>query len=431
MEAQRKTRHVNRAKSADAIQASAVPPRGGRQIVIPMTRQEYDENWEDSARVRALVGKLLAESPELFPASLQDRFFLEGFGRSSRKLEGVRLRKVVARDKSIYWLRPSFALPYMTGTVEELEYPLLLATFGVPTWLLTKGFGHSDMFWHRLIERLGRNSLVGTTVRDPDHLPQHLAADEHHAHWSGEKGYIAATAANGCLLGMALTSMADDEHLKAAYGDFAAEAKNVKPDYAPQTVNTDGWPATQNAFETLFSGISIILCFLHGFLKIRDRCRKNFELHTRVWEIYRAQTAAEFGRRMTEFRAWCETQTWSSAVHEMVAKLWKRAAQYSVAYAHPGCLRTSNTVDRPMNRLCRLLYAGRGLHGNRLASERRLRGWALLFNFRPFAPRSGLKREYQSPAHRLNQTRYHEHWLHNLMTSTSLMGFRKSAPAIR
>ena len=431
MEARRKTRRVKREKSADPIQAPAVVPRGGRQIVIPMTRCEYDEIWEDASRVRARVESLVAASPDLFPASVRDRFFLEGFGRMSKKLAGVRLRKVVARDKSIYWLRPSFAMPFMTGTVEELEHPLLLASFGVPNWLLTRIFGHSDMFWYRLIERLGRNSLVGTTVRDPDCLPRHLAADEHHADWCDGKGYVAATAAKGCVLGLALTPMADDDHLKAAYGDFAAEARNVKADYTPETVNTDGWAATQNAFQALFSSISVILCFLHGFLKIRDRCRKNFDLHTRVWEIYRAQTAAEFHRRMTEFQAWCATQTWSSAVHEMVAKLWKRADQYSVAYAHPGCLRTSNTVDRPMNRLRRLIYAGRGLHGNQQTSERRLRGWALLLNFRPFAPRSGLKREYQSPAHQLNQSRYHEHWLHNLMTSTSLMGFRKTAPAIR
>ena len=34
-------------------------------------------------------------------------------------------------------------------------------------------------------------------------------------------------------------------------------------------------------------------------------------------------------------------------------------------------------------------------------------------------------------AHRLNGKRYHEHWLHNLMASTSLMGFRDPKPAIR
>ena len=60
----------------------------------------------------------------------------------------------------------------MTGTADELAYPLLLAANGVPFWLLTLGFGHNDMFWYRLIERLGRNSLVGTTVHDPAQFPR-------------------------------------------------------------------------------------------------------------------------------------------------------------------------------------------------------------------------------------------------------------------
>ena len=65
---------------------------------------------------------------------------------------------------------------------------MLLAAHDVPFWLLTLGFGHNDMFWYRLIERLGRNSLVGTTVRDAAQLPSHLAADEHHADWGRPEG---------------------------------------------------------------------------------------------------------------------------------------------------------------------------------------------------------------------------------------------------
>jgi hypothetical protein len=35
---------------------------------------------------------------------------------------------------------------------------------------------------------MGRNSLLGTTIRDPARLPEYLAADEHHADWAGRKG---------------------------------------------------------------------------------------------------------------------------------------------------------------------------------------------------------------------------------------------------
>ena len=260
--------------------------------------------------------------PGAVPAGFDRGYRLHGFGRPSRKLPGLKLRKVVTDDGASYWLRPSFVAGYMTGTVDELAYPLLLAAHGVPPWLLTIGFGHSEMYWYRVVERLGRSSLVGATVRDPARLPEHLAADEHHADWAGQKGYVATTVGGGCLLGVALTAAADDVHLREAYGVFAAEARDVDPGYAPETVNIDGWAATRNAFRALFPSIAVVLCFLHGFLKVRDRCRKARELHRRVWDVYRAATAEEFRRLMGELQQWCATQTWTAPVREMLEKLW-------------------------------------------------------------------------------------------------------------
>jgi hypothetical protein len=386
-----------------------------------MTRDIYDDVWNDAAKVRRFLEPLIRTMPELFPADIRDGYQLSGHLPESKKLPGIRLRQLRVCQRA-YSLRPSFVMSYMAGTVEGLEHPLLLLSFGVPCWVVTKIFGHHDMFWQRHLERLGRNSLMGTTVRVAERLPTHLAADEHHADWCGETGYVAVTAGGGCLLGVALTDTADEAHLSQAYGQFAAEARQVQPDYAPHTVNTDGWFATQNAFQTLFATIAVVLCFLHGFLKIRDRCRKARELHQRIWEVYRAATAVEFQTRMAAFRTWFDQGSWPAAVREMAAKLWQRESQYAVAYAHPGCHRTSNLVDRLMNRLTRLLYTGRGLHGHQDSSNRRLRGWALLHNFRPFAPRSDRCRLYQSPAHRLNRKQYHPHWLHNLQVSASLAG---------
>ena len=156
MDAQGRTRQVNRDRSERGEQSA----RGAKQIVIPMTRTQYDELWTDARQVRATVDRLLAESPELFPAGMADGYALNGFDRESRKLPGVHLRQVLLKDGTAYWLRPSFVLSYMMGTVDIVEYPLLLASHGVPAWLLTRGFGHSDMHWQRLIERLGRHSLV-------------------------------------------------------------------------------------------------------------------------------------------------------------------------------------------------------------------------------------------------------------------------------
>lgn len=427
MDARPNTRRVDRERKP----APPQPPRGAKQIVVPMTRDQYDEFWHDPRRTRAFVAGWAGTAPELFPAGFGRGYRLRGFGRPSRKLGGLKLRKLVLDDGRSYWLRPSFIAGYMTGAVDELAYPLLLAAHGVPAWLLAVGFGHGEMYWHRLAERLGRSSLVGATVRDPARLPEHLAADEHHADWAGEKGYVATTVGGGCLLGVALTPSADDEHLRQAYGVFAAEARDVEPGYAPETVDADGWAATRNAFLRLFPTVAVILCFLHGFLKVRDRCRKAHDLHRRIWEVYRAADAGEFRSRMGALRSWCAERTWTAPVREALEKLEGKTEAYAAAYDHPGCHRTSNAVDRPMNRLRRLMYAGRGLHGHRDSSERRLRGWALLQNFRPYAPRGKTPRPFDSPAHRLNGKRYHEHWLHNLMVSTSMMGFRSTKPAIR
>lgn len=426
MDAKKKTRPINRERKADDSQAR----RGAKQFVIPMTLEEYLKWWPHAKKVRATLEDFARKHPERVPEDFEQGFELHGMGRESAKMPGIRLRKVVLVGGEIYWLRPSFVFSYMMGTVDELEFPLLLASHGVPVYLLTREYGYSDMFWQRLIERLGRNSLVGTTVSGAEQLPIHLAADEHHVDWGGETGYITTTAGNGCVLGIGLTKGADEGHLAEGYGMFRKEALDVDPEYAPQTVNTDGWWATQNAFQALFNNIKVILCFLHGFLKVRDRCRQSHELHKHIWDVYRASTAEEFRKLMGELKEWCGTQTFSGPVTEMLAKLWKRTEEYAIAYDHPGCHRTSNAVDRPMNRLRRLVYAGRGLHGHQASSERRLRGWALLLNFRPFAPRSNYERNHSSLAHRLNGKCYHQHWLHNLMIASSLMGVRKFAPAI-
>ena len=128
MTAPPKTRQVHRQRTNPPSQA----PRGVKQIVIPMTRPQYDETWQDARRVRAFLAPWLRAAPELFPAGFDRGFRLHGFGRPSRKLPGVKLRKVVLADGTAYWLRPSFVTGYMTGTVDELAYPLLLAEHGVP-----------------------------------------------------------------------------------------------------------------------------------------------------------------------------------------------------------------------------------------------------------------------------------------------------------
>jgi len=144
----------------------------------------------------------------------------------------------------------------------------------VPFRGLTHVFGRNDMYWQRLVAAQGRNSVVGTTVKDADKLPKDLVADEKHTRRGGEKVYAAVTAGEDCVLGAELCDQADTASLIAGYGVFAAEARNVDPGYQPETVNTDGWAATMRAWKDLFTGIVVTRCFLHAFLSIRDRCKR-------------------------------------------------------------------------------------------------------------------------------------------------------------
>jgi hypothetical protein len=285
------------------------------------------------------------------------------------------------------------------------------------------------MYWHRLERSLGRSSLVGTTVKAAERLPRHLVADEKHTTLGGQKVDLAATAGGGCCLGMALAETAGADDLTKAYGVFRDEAHHLDPEYRPQTVNTDGWPATQAAWRALFKGVTLILCFLHAFLKIRDRAvhlKETFaELSRRIWEAYHAPDARSFSQRLRRLREWATAHVAKEVVREKVLALCDKRAAFVRAYNRPGCRRTSNPVDRLLRRLDYHLYCTQRLHGTTEAAERGLRGWALIHNFAPSCPETvrespGLR----SPAERLNGRRYHAEWLQNLLVSASLGGFR-------
>jgi len=206
---------------------------------------------------------------------------------------------------------------------------------------------------------LGCFNLVGTTVKFAEALPQHLLADEKHSKRSGEKQYIAMTVGNECILGAELTESASEEALTRAYSVFAEEARMVNPDYAPETVNTDGWAATQKAWKNAFANITVILCFLHAFIKIRDRATKVLDTFfnqaaDRVWEAYRADGKAGFSQRIRRLKEWAEKSVPESPMKNHILNLCSKRDRFSVSYAHPDAHRTSNMVDRLMRFFDRL-----------------------------------------------------------------------------
>jgi hypothetical protein len=401
-------------------------PRGSSTIRVPIDKDRYQQIVADSGAFRRFLDECFAVHPELFPEAFASGYRSKDC-RTSEKM-GVAIRRIECKaDGSVFSIQPSFVMPYLTGYTDEVAHPLFLRTFGVPYWALAQVFGRDASYWQRLETSLGRNSLVGATVRTTT-VPEHLAADEHHQTLQGEKVYIATTVAEGCCLGASVASSADEPGLTEAYGTFKQEAQNVQPGYKPQTVNTDGWKATRLAWLALFPFTLIIRCFLHGWLSIRERCKKEKhykEAGDKIWHAYKASDKRSMAQRLRRLREWA-AKTLKGVFLEKVLNLCKRSEEYQKGYEHEGTHRTSNMLDRVMKKMNQYFDGCQHLHGTRQAAEKHCRAWALLHNFAPWSPAAVKANDgWLCPVQRLNQHRYHSNWLHNLLVSSSLAGFRR------
>jgi hypothetical protein len=394
---------------------------------LPVRKDAYFALVADPRCFRAWLNQAFRAWPELFPQAFAQGYRLKDQRRSAKT--GLRLRRVrLTATGQSFSVRPSFVLPYQTGTADAAAGPLFLRAFGVPFWAIAQVFGKDPMYWYRLEVGLGRNSIVGTTSRRA-RLPEHLLADEHHQARDGAKNYIATTVGAGCCLGAALAQTAGAEDLQAAYAAFQREAEDAQPGYRPQTVSVDGWAATSQAWRALFPLVVLLRCFLHGWLAIRSRGKLSAafpELSGKVWEAFHAPGRRGFAQRLRRLREWAQGQGLTAWLLEQVEKLCGRAREYGEAYRHPGGHRTSNMLDRLMRPMSRYFEDAQHLHGSPEACERHCRAWALLHNFRPWHPATARDHGgWRSPAERLSQHRYHEDWLQNLLVSASLGGYRR------
>ncbi len=355
-------------------------------ICLPVSKDAYRDLVADPRRFRSWLDQAFRDHPELFPKAFAQGYRLKDARRSAKT--GLRLRRVrLKATGQSFSVRPSFVLPSMTGWTDDVQGPLFLRAFGVPFWALARVFGKDAMSWYRLEVSLGRNSVVGTTLRQAA-LPSHLLADEHHQTRDGVKNYVATTVGDGCCLGAALAQTAGAEDLQAAYATFKQEADNVQPGYQPQTVSVDGWAATRQAWLVLFPLVVLLRCFLHGWLNIRSRGKLSAAfaaLSEKVWDAYHALNRRSFAQRLRRLWEWSQQNVPTAWVLEQVKKLCGRAQEYGLAYRHPEGHRTSNMLDRVMR---------------------------------------SMSRYWRSPAERLNQHRYHDDWLQNLLVSASLGGYR-------
>lgn len=413
------------------MQIQKSTPRKNRTIVLPFDQSQYMATIEDPIKFREILDDFIVRIPELFPDTIPNGYRIKEI-RHPVKLK-IPVRRITV-DSISYTVRPSFVMPYHTAITEDVEKALFLRKVNVPFWALTYVFGRNDMYWYRLEQSLGRNSLVGTTVKSAELLPDNLAADEKHSRLNGSKVYITTTVGNHCILGASVSQDAGEYGLKTGYSVFKKEAMNVNPQYAPQSVNTDGWRATMKTWACLFPTIVVISCFLHVFIKIRDRSSKKFkELFNtaadKLWNCYKAASKASFSQRVRRLCQWADGDNIPDVISKPIKKLKENLSSYSTAYDLAGCHRTSNMIDRLMQRLDRHLSSTFYFHGSLAAAELSIRGWSLINNFAPCNPQTvkahgGLK----SPAEWLNKSFYHENWLQNLLSSASMGGYRHPPP---
>src|SRR5512142_2392905 len=131
-----------------AAESATRSSRGHRTICLPILEHAYARVIDDPAAFRRTLDDCFQRMPELFPANFAHGYRLKD-DRLSAKQE-VLIRRIVLRDGTVYIIRPSFLMPYLTARTEEVEGPLFLRTFGVPFWALARVFGEDSMVWSRL-----------------------------------------------------------------------------------------------------------------------------------------------------------------------------------------------------------------------------------------------------------------------------------------
>jgi len=397
---------------------------------------QYLELIDDTKRLRAHLNEVWSRFPELFPHSFGQGFHFHD-RRTSKKL-GLELRRIkLVATGQVYLLRPCFVMPYCCARVQELEQAFYLRLSGVSFDSLSYCFGRSAKFYERAFVALARTNLVATTFKGQ--LPEHLVADEKHVTTSHPTSFLCVTAALGCILGAELVAQADEEHFKQGYGVMVEQAKQAQPNWSPQSICLDGFRATQAAWRALLPRATIVLCFLHAMLKLRQispkktREEKTYqELLDRGWKVFQGPTRRHFAQRLRRLEQWGMKHLERGKLKSELRKMLSNSKRYSVSYNKPGCYRTSNMVDRLMAHQSHLLRAQRGFHGSEANASAMMRAHALLWNFHPYGAR--LKREQshrRSPFHDVNGFEYHAHWLSNLLLAASLDGLGRASHQIR
>ena len=133
-----------------------------KTIVVPFDKQTYQEIVLNPIAFRSELDQVYAKFPQIFPSKITNGYRMKDI-RYSKKLS-LHIRRIEI-DGTSYSVRPSFVMPYMTALTDDIEKALLLRKHNVPYWAIAEAFGRYPMYWYRIEQQIGRNSIVGTTVQ--------------------------------------------------------------------------------------------------------------------------------------------------------------------------------------------------------------------------------------------------------------------------
>lgn len=307
-----------------------------RTIVLPIDEKEYNQLIMNRLNFRNYLNELIIQYPELFPPTILGGFDFIGWSKSKEKIKvGRRIirLKIPYRHPQDYLIHPCFILPYLRGDTQEVSKGLSLRKYNTPYHAIASSIGRNAMYWYRMEMSLARNNIIGTTVKSLDRMPKHLLVDEHHTRLKGQKIYVCTSVGKDCFLNAHISQSISYEDFKASYGIFKNELFELCPTYYPLTINTDNFPSTKKAIRSLFPSTTLILCFLHSYLKIETAATKAYAdyfqpLSEKVWACYFAENKRSFAQKIRRLEEWTTDFLPDSLLKIAVLKLCQKKRIY-------------------------------------------------------------------------------------------------------
>ncbi len=153
-------------------------PSRGKSICVPFASEDHSTACvAEPECVRQHLGARHREPPARLPERFAEGFRFHDQRWSIKQPLWTRRIELTATGQLLQ-RRPSCLLPSMVARTDEGEKALDLRHWGVPCAALCDVCGRSPMVWSRAEVALGRPSIVGSTVKQPQRRPEDLLADE-------------------------------------------------------------------------------------------------------------------------------------------------------------------------------------------------------------------------------------------------------------